>query len=38
MHTKKPYSFFTIDTALPASDPLRFSKDLLVTYKNDCNC
>ena len=22
--TKKPYSFLTIDTMLPASDPLRF--------------
>ena len=25
MH-KKPYSFLTIDTTLPASDPLRFRK------------
>ena len=24
--TKGPYSFFTIDTKLPASDPLRFRK------------
>ena len=23
---KKPFSFLTIDTALPASDPLRFRK------------
>ena len=26
--TKEPYSFFTIDTTLPASDPLRFRKNL----------
>ena len=32
--TKEPYSFFTIDTALPASDPLRFRKKLLHAYKN----
>ena len=24
--TKEPYSFLTIDTTLPASDPLRFIK------------
>ena len=24
--TRKPYSFLTIDTTLPASDPLRFEK------------
>ena len=28
--TKKPFSFFTIDTTLPASDPLRFRKNLLT--------
>ena len=33
--TKKPDSFLTIDTALPASDPLRFTKKLLPLYKND---
>ena len=27
--TKEPYSFLTIDTRLPASDPLRFRKNLL---------
>ena len=27
--TKEPFSFLTIDTALPASDPLRFRKILL---------
>ena len=36
-YTKEPYSFLTIDTALPASDPLRFKKDLLPLYKNDSN-
>ena len=25
--TKEPYSFLTIDTALPADDPLRFKKN-----------
>ena len=33
--TKEPYSFLTIDTALPASDPLRFRKKLFLSYKND---
>ena len=33
--TRKPYSFLTIDTTLPASDPLRFRKKLLPSYKND---
>ena len=33
--TRKPYSFLTIDIALPASYPLRFSKNLLPSYKND---
>ena len=28
--TRKPYSFLTIDTMLPASDPLRFRKNLLI--------
>ena len=27
--TKESYSFLTIDTTLPASDPLRFGKNLL---------
>ena len=26
--TKKLFNFFTIDTTLPASDPLRFRKNL----------
>ena len=33
--TRKSYSFMTIDTTLPASDPLRFRKKLLSSYKND---
>ena len=32
--TRKPYSFLTIDTMLPASDPQRFGKNLLPPYKN----
>ena len=46
--TKEPFNFLTIDTLLPASDPLRFRKNLLdsyvfkntsckATYKNDNN-
>ena len=35
--TKKPYSFLTIDTTLPASDPLRFRKNLRSSYKNGSN-
>ena len=35
--TRKTYSFLTIDTTLPASDPLRFRKNLLPSYKNDSN-
>ena len=26
--TKEPFNFLTIDTTLPASDPLRFRKNL----------
>ena len=33
--TRKPNSFLTIDTTLPASDPLRFRENLLPCYKND---
>ena len=32
-HTRKPYCFLTTDTTLPASDPLRFRKYLLSSYK-----
>ena len=35
--TRKPFNFLTIDTTLPASDPLRFRKNLLPIYKNDSN-
>ena len=28
---KEPYSFLAIDTALPASNPLRFRKNLFDT-------
>ena len=35
--TKEPYNCFTIDTTLPASDPLRFRKKLFHSYKNDNN-
>ena len=33
--TRKLYSFLTMDTTLPASDPLRFRLSLLPSYKND---
>ena len=33
--TRKLYSFLTMDTTLPASDPLRFRQSLLPSYKND---
>ena len=35
--TKKPHSFLTIDTTLPASDSLRFKKKFFPSYKNDSN-
>ena len=35
--TKEPYSFLTIDTTLPASDPLRFRENLFHSYENDSN-
>ena len=35
--TKEPYNFLTIDTTLPASDPLRFRKKYLIRYENDSN-
>ena len=31
--TKEPYNVLTIDTTLPASDPLRFRKNLFGSYK-----
>ena len=36
-YTKEPYNFLTIDTALSASDPVRFRKNLFDSYKNDSN-
>ena len=36
-YTKEPYSFLTIDNTLPASDPLRFRKNLFPPYKNGSN-
>ena len=33
--TKEPYSFLTIDTTLPTSDPLKFRKNLFFSYKNN---
>ena len=35
--TSESYSFLTIDTILPASNTLRFRKNLLLSYKNDTN-
>ena len=35
--TREPYYFLTIDTTLPAEDPLRFRKNLYRPYKNDSN-
>ena len=35
--TKEPFNFLTIDTTLPASDSLRFRKNLFDSYKNDSN-
>ena len=36
--TKEPYSFMTVDTAVPTSDPMRFRKKISESpYKNDSN-
>ena len=35
--TKERFHFLIIDTTLPASDPLRFRKNLFDSYKNDSN-
>ena len=35
--TKELFNLLTIDTTLPASDPLRFRKNLFDSYKNDDN-
>ena len=34
---KEPYNILTIDTILPASNPLIFRKNLFHSYKNDNN-
>ena len=34
---RKQYSFFAIDTTLPASDFLRFRKNVVSSYKKDSN-
>ena len=31
-YTKEPYNFLTIDTTLPASDPLRFRRNFFDSY------
>ena len=31
--TREPYKFLTVDTTLPASNPLRFRKNLFDSYK-----
>ena len=36
-YTKEPFTFLTIDTTLPASNPLIFRKNLFDSYKNDSN-
>ena len=36
--TTKPYYFLTIDTTLPAIDPLKFRKKFFHPYKNDSIC
>ena len=35
--TKESYSFLTIDTTLPVSDPLRLRKKFLISCKNEIN-
>ena len=35
--TRKPFNFLTIDTTLPASNPLRFRKNFFDSYKYDNN-
>ena len=35
--TKEPYNFLTIDTMLPAINPLRFRKNFFDSYKNNNN-
>ena len=35
--TKEPYFCLIIDTTLPASNLLRFRKNLFLSYKSDSN-
>ena len=35
--TKEPFNSLTIDTTLPASDTLRFRKNLFDSCENDSN-
>ena len=35
--TKELFTFLAIDTMLPATNPLRFRKNLFDSYKNDIN-
>ena len=35
--TKETFNFLTVDTTLPASNPLRFRKNYLILYTNDSN-
>ena len=35
--TREPCNFLTTDTKLPASDPLRFRKNIFDSNKNDNN-
>ena len=35
--TKEPFNLLTIDTTLPASDPLDLENICLILYKNDSN-
>ena len=36
-YTRESYSFLTIDATLPASDSLKFRKNLSPYYENDSN-
>ena len=36
-YTRESYSFLTIGATLPASDYLKFRKNLFPYYKNDSN-
>ena len=36
-YTKELFNFLATDTTLPASDPLRFRKNLFDSYKNNIN-